>query len=473
MGTVFSIDIRDPGIWEDAIAAVVTCLHRVDAVFSTYQDDSDISRIRRRELALGDADPDVSRVLELCAQVERESDGYFTAFEGSDLDPTGLVKGWAIERASDLLRAHGSHHHAVNGGGDIQLVGDADLAPPWRIGISHPLERDRLLTVVTGDSFAIATPGVAERGMHIVNPHNGGPAHGLVSVTVVGPSLTGVDAYATAAFAMGPGALELGRGPARPRGPGRLPRRHPHAHERVPDGAVVVEGRGVDQDGVVTEARPRAASTTASAKATRRRRGEPRRLLLDAARDLFARQDYRSTTTREIAEAAGVAEHLLFRQFGSKAALFHEALVVPFTQFVDDFNTVWQDVVPEETDEQELASRFVGQLYDLFVAHRGLVVTLWTADALSDEELAETGIPEVTDALALLGRISTEGRDLRGIPAGHPDLAAHSTVAMIAGMAAFRSTFFGSDPPPRDAIVHELTQAILHGFLHRDPGGPV
>ena len=76
----------------------------------------------------------------------------------------------------------------------------------------------------------------------------------------------------------------------------------------------------------------------AGSKATRRPRGEPRRLLLDAARALFARQDYRSTTTKEIAERAGVLEHLLFRQFGSKAALFHEAVVVPFTQLVEDFS---------------------------------------------------------------------------------------------------------------------------------------
>ena len=109
------------------------------------------------------------------------------------------------------------------------------------------------------------------------------------------------------------------------------------------------------------------------ARATRRPRGEPRRLLLDAARDLFARQDYRSTTTREIAEAAGVTEPLLFRHFGSKAALFREALVVPFTSFVDDFGRTWRAVVPEETDEDELARHFVGQLYDVFVEHRGLV----------------------------------------------------------------------------------------------------
>src|SRR4029077_14872490 len=94
-------------------------------------------------------------------------------------------------------------------------------------------------------------------------------------------------------------------------------------------------------------------------KATRRKRGEVRQVLLDAARVLFARQDYRSTTTREIAETAGVAEHLIFRTFGSKAALFREALVVPFTTFIDDFSETIRSSVPEETDEEELAAQFV------------------------------------------------------------------------------------------------------------------
>jgi AcrR family transcriptional regulator len=212
----------------------------------------------------------------------------------------------------------------------------------------------------------------------------------------------------------------------------------------------------------------RATSAGRAAPATRRPRGEPRRLLLETARDLFARQDYRATTTREIAEAAGVAEHLLFRNFGSKAALFREALVVPFASFVDSFSETWRSVDPEATDEEELAGQFVGRLYDLFVEHRGLVVTLWASDALSEEELAEAGIADVERALAVLGRISAEGMDIRGVRTGDPDLAAHSTVAMVAGMAAFRSTFFGARRPPREAIVDELTQAILHGFLHRE-----
>jgi AcrR family transcriptional regulator len=218
----------------------------------------------------------------------------------------------------------------------------------------------------------------------------------------------------------------------------------------------------------VPSARSQSPSATKQAKATRRPRGEPRRLLLDAARDLFARQDYRSTTTREIAEAAGVAEHLLFRNFGSKAALFREALVVPFTTFIESFRETWGSLVPEETDEEATARQFLGQLYDLFVENRGLVMTLWASEALTDEELTETGLADVDRALGVLGQIGAEGMDILGTRANHPDLIARSTVAMVAGMAAFGSTPFGAGRPPRDVIVEELTQAILHGVLHRE-----
>jgi AcrR family transcriptional regulator len=203
------------------------------------------------------------------------------------------------------------------------------------------------------------------------------------------------------------------------------------------------------------------------AQATRRPRGAPRRLLLDAARALFARQDYRSTTTREIAEAAGVTEHLLFRHFGSKAALFREALVLPFTSFVDEFGRTWRSVVPEETDEEQLARHFVARLYDVFVEHRGLLVTLMASEGLSEEEMADAGVADIRRALTALGQIGAEGMQLRGMRSDRPDLAAYSTVAMIAGMAALRSTYFGTKQPSREAIVEELTQAQLHGFLHR------
>ena len=118
-------------------------------------------------------------------------------------------------------------------------------------------------------------------------------------------------------------------------------------------------------------------------------------------------------------------------------------------------------------DEKEMAQRFVGQLYDLFVEHQGLLLTLMAAQTLSEEELAETGIADIRRALTLLSQIGAEGMRIRGMRTSNPDLPAHSTVAMIAGMAALRSTYFGSQPPPRQAIVDELVQAILHGFLHR------
>ncbi len=157
----------------------------------------------------------------------------------------------------------------------------------------------------------------------------------------------------------------------------------------------------------------------------------------------------------------------MFRNFGSKAGLFREALVLPFTEFVDDFGATWNSVVPEQTDEEELARRFVGHLYDVFVDHQGLLLTLMAAQTLTEDELAEAGIADVRRALNLLSQIGAEGMRIRGMRTSNPDLPAHSTVAMIAGMAALRSTYFGTRPPPRQAIIDELVQAILHGFLHR------
>jgi AcrR family transcriptional regulator len=204
-----------------------------------------------------------------------------------------------------------------------------------------------------------------------------------------------------------------------------------------------------------------------SARAVRRPPGEARRLLLDAARELFARKDYRSTTTREIAESAGVTEYLLFRHFGSKAGLFREALVLPFTNIVDEFATTWQTIDHEVTVEDELARHFVERVYDVVVEHRGLLLTLVASEAFSEEEIADAGIADIRRALGVLGRISGEGMQLRGMHSSQPDLPAHSTMAMIVGMVALRSTFFGTKPPSRDAIVDELVQATLHGFLHR------
>jgi len=207
MGTVFSVDVRDRGQWSEAIDAVVDWLHRVDEVFSPFKPGSDVSRLARGELRLADADPEVRTVLDLCAEVSATTEGYFTALVDGRIDPTGLVKGWAVERASVLLRRYGSANHAVNGGGDVQLAGEAAPGRPWTVGIVDPNDRTRLLTTVEGRDFAVASSGPAERGAHIRDPFTGAPATGPAGTTVVGPSLTRADAYATAAYVMGRDAV--------------------------------------------------------------------------------------------------------------------------------------------------------------------------------------------------------------------------------------------------------------------------
>ena len=206
MGTVVSFDVPD---WAGQVVdGAVRWLHWVDTTFSPYLQDSDVSRFGRGSVPLSECAPELAEVLAACADVSARSGGYFTVRPGGRFDPSGYVKGWAIERAAAMLTAAGSAEHSVNGGGDIQCVGDRGVGQPWRVGIADPLRPGALALVVVGQDFAVATSGVAERGPHIVDPHTGQPATGLVSITVVGATLAATDAYATAAFAMGPAARD-------------------------------------------------------------------------------------------------------------------------------------------------------------------------------------------------------------------------------------------------------------------------
>ncbi|WP_042393040.1 FAD:protein FMN transferase [Streptacidiphilus carbonis] len=213
MGTVVSFDVRAPdGAAADALRRAVDWLHRVDGVFSTYRPDSQISRLGRGELTVADCDPEVAEVLALGAAAERAGDGFFSVRPGGPdgaLDPSGVVKGWAVERASRILLEAGSTDHSVNGGGDVQTAGEAEPGRGWSLAVAHPLHPGAFATLVRGSGIALATSGTAERGAHILDPHTGRPASGgLASVSVVGKSLTAADIAATTAFAMGPAGRE-------------------------------------------------------------------------------------------------------------------------------------------------------------------------------------------------------------------------------------------------------------------------
>jgi len=185
-------------------------LRWVDDVFSTYKPDSPVSRLRRGEITVDEAPPEVAEVLELCRRVRDASDGWFDPWSlPGGVDPTGLVKGWAAERALDEFRAIGLPGALINAGGDVAALGRPAPGEPWRIGIRHPLAADRLLLNVELDGpGAVATSGTYERGPHLIDPHTGDPAGGLLSATVVGLDLAFADALATALFVSGGALLE-------------------------------------------------------------------------------------------------------------------------------------------------------------------------------------------------------------------------------------------------------------------------
>ncbi len=203
MGTAISVDVRDVGFEPSGLDDIFKWFRRVDRVFSTYDETSQISRLGRGEITVHECDPDMGWVLERCAEVGRVSDGYFDCWATGILDPSGLVKGWSVEVAATMLVERGSTAHCINAGGDIRLRGEPEPGRPWHAGIVHPLEPDALTVVVAGRDLAVATSGVAERGLHVVDPATGRAADALASVTVVGPELVLTDAYSTAALAMG------------------------------------------------------------------------------------------------------------------------------------------------------------------------------------------------------------------------------------------------------------------------------
>ncbi len=204
MGMPVRVDVPG-GAAEELLDEVFAWLRFVDATFSTYDPRSEICRLNRGELSRSEAHPDVRAVLARCDELRAATGGAFDARAPlpGGLDPTGLVKGWAAERAAALLEQAGARRFLVDAGGDVVLRGG-----PWRVGIRHPRQRDRLAAVLELHDAAVATSGAYERGAHIVDPRTGRPATGALSVTIVGPDLGTADAYATAAFAMGE------RGPA-------------------------------------------------------------------------------------------------------------------------------------------------------------------------------------------------------------------------------------------------------------------
>jgi thiamine biosynthesis lipoprotein len=196
----------------DAWDAAIAVLREVDRVFSTYRADSFVSRLGRGEIRLADCPPEMAEVLDLGARAERESGGAFAIRRAGSsgttvLDPSGVVKGWAVERAAAPLRALEETDFSLSAGGDLVCRTTGPGSPPWRVGVEDPRDPGRLVAVVPVLNGAVATSGTAHRGQHIVDARTGRPPEGLASVTVVAASLSDADIDATTAFALGHDAL--------------------------------------------------------------------------------------------------------------------------------------------------------------------------------------------------------------------------------------------------------------------------
>jgi len=193
-----------------ALTRATATLQTADDVFSTWKPQSPVSRLRRGVITLDQAPPQVADVLALCREARDISGGWFDPWRlPGGVDPTGLVKGWAAERALDEFKNAGVPAAMINAGGDITVYGEPEPGQPWRIGVRHPQAADRLLCIVEiSGRGAVATSGNYERGLHMLNPNTGEPARALASATVIGPDLTFADALATAVFVSGGEALE-------------------------------------------------------------------------------------------------------------------------------------------------------------------------------------------------------------------------------------------------------------------------
>jgi thiamine biosynthesis lipoprotein len=199
-----------------AIQAACALLHQADAVFSTRDPQSPLSRLRRGDLAEADGPACLAEVPMACEAAREASGGWFDpwAMPGG-YDPTGLVKGWAVARVGRRLLKAGIRHWCINAAGDVLVHGQARPGEGWAVGIADPTHPGRLLDTVTLTAGGVATSGSAERGSHIWDPVSGGPARGIRAATIVGRDLVRADVMATAAVARGAGArpwLETVRG---------------------------------------------------------------------------------------------------------------------------------------------------------------------------------------------------------------------------------------------------------------------
>ncbi|WP_192248586.1 FAD:protein FMN transferase [Mesorhizobium silamurunense] len=203
MGMPVMVDIG--GAPSTLVRSVFDYFEQIDRRFSTYRADSEISAINRGDVPVKDWSGEMMEVLALAERTRNETGGYFDIHKADgSLDPSGIVKGWAIRNAADIVRKAGVSDFFIEAGGDIQSCGRNASGGDWSVGIRNPFNADEIVKVIYPRGRGVATSGTYARGQHIYNPYGSGdPITDIVSLTVVGSDVLEADRFATAAFAMG------------------------------------------------------------------------------------------------------------------------------------------------------------------------------------------------------------------------------------------------------------------------------
>lgn len=210
MGMPITLEVVDAAASDSVLGEVFDYFQTVDEKFSTYKDSSEISRINHNDLKREDASEEMKLIFELAEQTRRESNGYFDIHHNGIMDPSGIVKGWAIYNAAEILRKKGFENFYVDAGGDIQACGKNSQGEKWRVGIRNPFKMDEIVKVLSVTDCGVATSGTYVRGQHIYNPKNSEDAlTDILSLTVIGPDVYEADRFATAAFAMGRSGIDF------------------------------------------------------------------------------------------------------------------------------------------------------------------------------------------------------------------------------------------------------------------------
>ena len=204
MGMPITIEIVDPTVTDKIFDEIFGYFAYIDETFSTYKPDSEIMRINRGELVEADWSDDMKTIFAMADETKRKTNGYFDIKKPDrSYNPSGIVKGWAIQNAAVIAANAGFKNFYIDAGGDIQTSGVNAEGKPWSVGIKNPLNQDQIVKVLNASGEAIATSGTYIRGLHIYNPKTGAPADDIASFTVAGDHICDVDLIATAAFAMG------------------------------------------------------------------------------------------------------------------------------------------------------------------------------------------------------------------------------------------------------------------------------